>query len=66
MPVSADYCVLFCSYLPKHRLNAGQNNLKIQLIKQIARGYRNIENFYTMINLHLEGLELNYPYKTCK
>lgn len=33
-------------------------NLKIQEIKRIAKGYRNIHNFIIMIYFHLGGLEL--------
>ncbi len=34
-------------------------NLKIQEIKRLARGYRNINNFITMIYFHLGGLKLS-------
>lgn len=33
-------------------------NLKIQEIKRVAKGYRNIHNFIIMIYFHLEGLNL--------
>ena len=34
-------------------------NLKIQEIKRAAKGYRNLDNFKTMIYFHLGGLEIN-------
>jgi transposase len=36
-------------------------NLKIQEIKRIAKGYRNLENYKIMIYLHLGGLKFNNP-----
>lgn len=42
---------------------AEQANLKIQEIKRVAKGYRNLNNFYTMIYFHLGKLELNLPTK---
>ena len=33
-------------------------NLKIQEIKRLAKGYRNIENFKIMIYFHLGGLNI--------
>ena len=33
-------------------------NLKIQEIKRVAKGYRNVNNFITMIYFHLGGLKL--------
>lgn len=36
-------------------------NAKIQAIKRIAKGYRNMYNFRTMIYFHLGGLEFNLP-----
>jgi transposase len=36
-------------------------NLKIQEIKRIAKGYRNIRNFITVIYFHLGGLDLFKP-----
>lgn len=38
-------------------------NLKIQEIKRIAKGYRNINNFKLMIYFHLGGLDLDKPTK---
>lgn len=38
-------------------------NLKIQEIKRTAKGYRNIQNFMTMIYFHLGGLDLKAHYK---
>jgi transposase len=40
---------------------AEQVNLKIQEIKRVAKGYRNLDNFYTMIYFHLGGLQLPLP-----
>jgi transposase len=40
-------------------------NLKIQEIKRIAKGYRNIQNFMLMIYFHLGGLKLGLPTKKC-
>ena len=37
-------------------------NLKIQEIKRTAKGYRNIQNFITMIYFHLGGLNLKTHY----
>ena len=42
---------------------AEQVNIKIQEIKCVAKGYRNLNNFYTMIYFHLGKLELNLPTK---
>lgn len=42
---------------------AERMNLKIQEIKRIAKGYRNINNFILMIYFHLGGLKLNTHYK---
>jgi hypothetical protein len=36
-------------------------NLKIQEIKRLAKGYRNIDNFINMIYFHLGGLKFNNP-----
>jgi transposase len=36
-------------------------NLKIQEIKRVAKGYRNLENYKTMIYLHLGGLKFGNP-----
>lgn len=36
-------------------------NLKIQDIKRIAKGYRNLENYKMMIYFHLAGLDMNLP-----
>lgn len=36
-------------------------NLKIQEIKRIAKGYRNMENFKAIIYFHLGGLDLKIP-----
>jgi transposase len=36
-------------------------NLKIQEIKRIAKGYRNMENFKSIIYFHLGGLDLKLP-----
>lgn len=36
-------------------------NLKIQEIKRVAKGYRNIDNFILMIYFHLGGLDLGKP-----
>ncbi|MFN6378730.1 MAG: transposase, partial [Flavobacteriales bacterium] len=33
-------------------------NLKIQEIKRLAKGYRNMQNFITMIYFHLGKLQL--------
>jgi transposase len=38
-------------------------NLKIQEIKRIAKGYRNIQNFILMIYFHLGGLDFKIHYK---
>jgi transposase len=38
-------------------------NLKIQEIKRIAKGYRNIHNFIIMIYFHLGGLKFNTHFK---
>jgi len=38
-------------------------NLKIQEIKRVAKGYRNINNFILMIYFHLGGLDLKTHYK---
>jgi transposase len=38
-------------------------NLKIQEIMRTAKGYRNIQNFMTMIYFHLGGLDLKTQYK---
>lgn len=38
-------------------------NLKIQEIKRIAKGYRNIHNYILMIYFHLGGLEMGLPTK---
>jgi transposase len=38
-------------------------NLKIQEIKRIAKGYRNMTNFKSIIYFHLGGLDLNLPTK---
>lgn len=56
------------TYFDKRLSNAfaEQVNLQIQQIKRIARGYRNIDNFYTMIYFKLGGLDLNLPYRTHK
>ena len=37
-------------------------NLKIQEIKRTAKGYKNIQNFITMIYFHLGGLNLKTHY----
>lgn len=39
-------------------------NAKIQLAKRRARGYRNINNFISIIYLVAGNLKLGYPYKT--
>ncbi|MEQ8705654.1 MAG: transposase, partial [Phaeodactylibacter sp.] len=39
-------------------------NAKIQLAKRRARGYRNINNFITMIYLLAGKLNLKYPHKS--
>ena len=36
-------------------------NLKIQEIKRLAKGYRNIDNFINMIYFHLGGFNFNNP-----
>ena len=36
-------------------------NLKIQEIKRIAKGYRNMDNFKSIIYFHLGGLDLKLP-----
>jgi len=36
-------------------------NLKIQEIKRVAKGYRNMENFKAIIYFHLGGLDLKLP-----
>jgi len=48
------------TYFTKRKTNAYAErvNLKIQEIKRIAKGYRNINNFIIMIYFHLGGLEL--------
>lgn len=38
-------------------------NLKIQEIKRVAKGYRNMHNFILMIYFHLGKLDLNLPTK---
>lgn len=38
-------------------------NLKIQEIKRVAKGYRNINNFISMIYFHLGGLKFDKPTK---
>jgi len=51
------------TYFDKRVTNAfaEQVNLKIQEIKRVAKGYRNLDNFYTMIYFHLGGLQLPLP-----
>lgn len=51
------------TYFKKHITNAYAErvNLKIQEIKRIAKGYRNLTNYKMMIYFHLGGLDLKLP-----
>lgn len=51
------------AYFEKRQTNAFAErvNLKIQEIKRIAKGYRNLENFKSIIYFHLGGLDLKLP-----
>lgn len=53
------------SYFKKIANNAYAErvNLKIQEIKRIAKGYRNIQNYILMIYFHLGGLDFKTHYK---
>lgn len=53
------------TYFKRRATNAyAENvNLKIQQIKRIARGYRNVQHFILMIYFHLGGLDLGIHYK---
>jgi len=53
------------TYFKRRATNAyAENvNLKIQQIKRVARGYRNVQHFMLMIYFHLGGLDLGIHYK---
>ena len=50
----------FADELPKHQAVPEQIK-EIQEIKRRARGFRNIDNFITMIYLEAAGLKLELP-----